>query len=49
MGTEEPLEEEPTGVLLDVIDLEVPLAELDGAIAVARLERTARSPRVSDR
>ena len=40
--TPEPLEEDPMGVLLDLLDLEVPLADLRGVVDLVRLEQRCR-------
>lgn len=47
--TPEPLEEDPMGVLLDLLDLEVPASELSGVIDTIGFERNARSLTASER
>lgn len=47
--TAEPLEEDPMGILLDLLDLEVPMSELKGAIDLLDYEQNARALSASER
>lgn len=47
--TPEPLEDDPMGILVDLIDLEVPISELSGVVDVLRFERDARALSASER
>lgn len=47
--TPEPLEEDPMGILLDLLDLEVPMSELKGAIDLLDYEQNARALSASER
>ncbi len=47
--TAEPLEEDAMGVLLDLLDLEVPASELEGVVDTIGFERNARSLTASER
>lgn len=47
--TPEPLEDDPMGILLDLLDLEVPASELKGAIDVLSYEQNARALSANER